>query len=45
MSLSDKEKKAILDPETIKDITSRNKIRMTRIVVAWALMISIRQDK
>ena len=35
-----KEKNAILDPETIKDITSRNKMRTTKIVVACALMIS-----
>src|SRR6202166_4111761 len=40
MSFPVNEKNAILDPETIKDITSRNKIRTTKMVVACALMIS-----
>jgi hypothetical protein len=37
-SLSLKEKKAIRDPETIKDITRKKSIRITRMVVACALI-------
>jgi hypothetical protein len=44
ISLSVSEKKAIFEPETINDITSKNKMRMTRMVVACALMNSKRQD-
>ncbi len=45
MSLSVSEKKAILDPDTIKDITRKNKMRITNTVVACALMISNKGDK
>jgi hypothetical protein len=38
ISFSLKEKKAILDPDTIKDITRKKSIRITRIVVACALI-------
>jgi hypothetical protein len=38
ISLSLNEKKAILDPETIKDITRKKSMRITRIVVACALI-------
>jgi hypothetical protein len=38
ISLSLREKKAILDPETIKDITRKKRIRITRMVVACALI-------
>jgi len=38
ISLSLNEKKAIRDPETIKDITRKKRIRITRMVVACALI-------
>ena len=38
ISLSLREKKAILDPETINDMTRKKRIRITRMVVACALM-------
>jgi hypothetical protein len=38
ISLSLKEKKAILDPDTIKDMTRKKSIRITRMVVACALI-------
>jgi hypothetical protein len=38
ISLSLNEKKAILDPETIKDMTRKKSIRITRMVVACALI-------
>jgi hypothetical protein len=38
ISLSLKEKKAILDPETINDMTRKKRIRITRMVVACAFM-------
>ena len=40
ISLFVNEKKAIFDPETIKDMTRRNKIRMTKMVMACALITS-----
>jgi hypothetical protein len=38
ISLSLKEKNAIRDPDTINDMTRKKSIRITRIVVACALM-------
>jgi hypothetical protein len=37
-SLSLSEKKAILDPDTINDITRKKRMRITRMVVACALI-------
>ena len=45
MSLSVREKKAILDPETINERTRKNKIRITNTVVACALMINNKDCK
>jgi hypothetical protein len=38
ISLSVREKKAILEPDTINDITNRNRIMMTSMVVACAFI-------
>jgi len=44
-SLSVKEKKAILDPETMKDMTSRNRMRITKMVVPCASINNKRMDR
>ena len=45
MSLSVNEKKAILEPETIKEMIKKNKMRIANMVVACTLMINIKKDK
>ena len=45
MSLSVKEKKAIFDPETMKEMIKKNKMRIANMVVACTLMINKKRDR